>query len=432
MMFFPGSHSKRESRLSIAMGAAFLSVVAMVAMGITARGGIAEAATASEEAPLEMKKPASKMPYERYAGWPKENWKEFNTLAKPKASPPIGQITKIAAPIEGDPAKGKELAFDRSRGGSCLACHILPEGTLPGNVGPDLSTLGGGARPDEYLYNYIYDPRVYNPSTVMPPWGAHKVFTDQEIRHMVAYLKTLTTPTTFKNPEDDPAQRPVPVEERDNLDPTENPAMFTVDTGQELFQAEGPKGQSCASCHEKPEESFKAWTATMPKYEPRMKKVLSVEEFITRHTRATTGAEYLMETDDNIALSVYLRSLANGEPFQVKVDGAGAKAALQRGEALTKLKHGQLNFACMDCHDQAAHKWIRGQYLAEIQGQPDHFPTYRTSRGQIWDLRKRFQWCNVAIRANELPADAPEYGDLELYLTYISNGAKISVPGIRH
>jgi len=33
--------------------------------------------------------------------------------------------------------------------------------------------------------------------------------------------------------------------------------------------------------------------------------------------------------------------------------------------------------------------------------------------------------------ADELPPDAKEYGDLELYLTSLSNGLKLSVPGIR-
>jgi len=62
----------------------------------------------------------------------------------------------------------------------------------------------------------------------------------------------------------------------------------------------------------------------------------------------------------------------------------------------------------------------------------DHFPTYRTSRGEIWDINKRFQWCNVSVRANELPPYAPEYGDLEIYLATLNNGRILSVPGLRH
>jgi sulfur-oxidizing protein SoxA len=90
--------------------------------------------------------------------------------------------------------------------------------------------------------------------------------------------------------------------------------------------------------------------------------------------------------------------------------------------------------ACVDCHTKERHanKWVRGQYLVEFKGTVAHFPTWRTSRGDIWDIRKRFQWCNVSVRANELPPDAPEYGDIELALAVLNQGEKLNVPGIRH
>ena len=78
------------------------------------------------------------------------------------------------------------------------------------------------------------------------------------------------------------------------------------------------------------------------------------------------------------------------------------------------------------------YKATRSATPDEFRGQIDHFPTWRTSRSEIWDIGKRFQWCNVSIRANELQPDAAEYGDLELALSALNNGMKISVPGIRH
>ena len=170
----------------------------------------------------------------------------------------------------------------------------------------------------------------------------------------------------------------------------------------------------------------------MPKWEPRLNKVLGVEEFVTRHAKATTGANWLMETDDNLAMSVYLRFLANGTPIQIDTGSAEAKAAIERGKELSQRKVGQLNMACTDCHGKVANHWIRGQWLGEPKGQYDHFPTWRTSLLKVWDIRQRFQWCQVNIRADDLPPDAKEYGDLELYLASQNEGLKLSVPGIRH
>lgn len=394
-----------------------------------------ESGKGKKVAQLELKNPAFAGPWERYKGWPETSWSEFSTLQKIIPSP-IGKTIKIREPIEGDPKKGEKLAFDRSRGGSCLACHVMgnPIPSLPGNVGLDLSAHAIWGRSDEYIFNYIFDPRKTNPNTVMPPWGAHKIFSVEEIKDIVAFLKTQKTHSVFKDNLENPVTRPVPEETRDNLDPFVNEAMAAMEKGKDLYSREGPNKQSCTTCHAEPERMFKTWAAGMPKYELRLRKVIGVEEFVTRHARATTGDDFLMQSDENLALSVYLRFLANGEPMNVDVKSKDHKLAIKRGTKMLNTKLGQLNMACVDCHtaEKGGNKWIRGQWLGEFKGQMDHFPTWRTSRSEIWDINKRFQWCNVSVRANELPPGSAEYGDIELTLSVLNKGQKISVPGIRH
>jgi sulfur-oxidizing protein SoxA len=402
---------------------------------IMAGGTGAGAQAAKKEAPLDIKGDASARPWKRYAGWPARDESKWNTLEHVSSPPAPTALRKLAGPITGDAAKGAQLVADRTRGGSCLACHVMgPAGgvNLPGNVGPDLSEIGNAGREDEYLFNYVYDARVYNPETVMPPWGGHGVFNDQEIGDMVVFLKTLKTPAPFKTELDNPEKRPPPVEKRENLDPIENPGMWAVDKAQELWKAKSSAGFSCNTCHSDAKASFKSWAASMPKWEPRLNKVLGVEEFVTRHAKATTGVDWLMETDENRAMSIYLHYLANDTPIHVDTTSAESKAAIERGKVLAGRKLGELNFACTDCHGKSANHWIRGQWLGEPKGQYDHFPTWRTSLNAIWDIRQRFQWCQVNIRAEELPPDAKEYGDLELYLAAQNEGQKLSVPGIRH
>lgn len=417
----------------LATGAA----AALLMAGVFVVGSVADANAQAKKpvAALETKAAASATPWKRYPGWPTRDYSKYNTLGKLATPPAPTEPRKLTGPIEGNPANGAKLVADRSRGGSCLACHVMgPAGNadLPGNVAPDLSEIGNAGREDEWLYNAIFDARVHNPETVMPPWGSHGFFTDAEIRDMVAFLKTLKSPAVYKTELDDPSKRPPPVEKRDNLDPIENPGMWAVDRAQELWKARGPDGFACGTCHGDAKTTFKTWAASMPKWEPRLNKVLGVEEFVTRHAKATTGFNWLMETDDNRAMSVYLHFLANGEPIKIDTTSADAKAAIARGAELSKRKVGQLNMACTDCHGIAANKWIRGQWMGEPKGQYDHFPTWRTSLLAIWDIRQRFQWCSVNIRADELPPDAKEYGDLELYLASQNEGLKLSVPGIRH
>jgi L-cysteine S-thiosulfotransferase len=420
------------TRGGILAGAVVLMPAVLFAI---ANGSPADAQAQGKVAPLETKGDASARPWKRYSGWPARDEEKWSTLAHVSSPAAPKEPRKLSNPINGDAANGAKLVADRNRGGSCLACHVMgPAGgaNLPGNVGPDLSEIGNAGREDEWLFNYIYDARVYNPDTVMPPWGSHGVFNDQEINDMVAFLKTLKTPAAFKTELDNPKKRPAPVEKRENLDPIENPGMWAIDKAQELWKKKGATGFSCNACHNDPSSSFKTWAAAMPKWEPRLNKVLGVEEFVTRHAKATTGADWLMETDENRAMSVYLHNLANGAPINVDTTSADAKAAIARGKELAERKIGELNFACADCHGKAANHWIRGQWLGALKGQYDHFPTWRTSLLTIWNIRQRFQWCQVNIRADELPPDAKEYGDLELYLATENEGLKLSAPGIRH
>lgn len=411
------------------------TVLALTAVGFGAAAGPAEAAASG--APLALEGSAAPTPWKRYKDWNQADWSKFNDLAHPDrapAPPKPGELREVADPGKGDPAKGKQLAFSRARGGGCLSCHIMGPETLemPGNSGPDLSEIGTWGRSDLELFNRIWDARVFNPETTMPPWGAHGYYTEQEVRDIVAFLQTLKTPATFANPLDDPAKRPLPVEDRDWTDPFVNPSAELIDTGRVFFEKPGPNGKSCASCHADPANAFKGWAARMPYYEPRLDKVVGIAEFVARHARATTGAEWLMQSPENTALHVYLSNLSAGMKVKLDVSSPGAQEALERGEALTRLKIGQQHMACVDCHEKIGETWLRGQFLGKLPGQVAHFPLWRTSRQETWDIRKRFQWCGVQIRANDLPPDAKEYGDLELYLTYISEGWPIEAPNIRH
>jgi sulfur-oxidizing protein SoxA len=298
--------------------------LALAVTGAAFTGSLESASAEMAKALIDTKGDAATRPWKRYPGWPARDESKYNTLAH-IASPPAPKEPRALPALTGDPAKGEKLVADRNRGGSCLACHVMgPAGgaNLPGNVAPDLSEVGNLGLSDEQLYNFVYDARVYNPETVMPPWGGHGIFNDQEIMDMVAFLKTLKTPAAFKTALDDPSKRPPPVEKRENLDPIENPGMWAIDKAKELWKTRGPAGFACGTCHGNPEVSFKTWASTMPQWEPRLDKVLGVEEFVTRHARATTGANWLMETEENRAMSVYLHNLANGAPILVDVSSA--------------------------------------------------------------------------------------------------------------
>jgi sulfur-oxidizing protein SoxX len=86
--------------------------------------------------------------------------------------------------------KGKQLAFDRKKG-NCLACHVMDDGTLPGNIAPPLVAMKMRYPEKEKLRAQIWDATAANPNTIMPPFGRHQILTEQEIDEVVDYVYTL-------------------------------------------------------------------------------------------------------------------------------------------------------------------------------------------------------------------------------------------------
>jgi sulfur-oxidizing protein SoxX len=86
--------------------------------------------------------------------------------------------------------KGKAVAFDRKLG-NCLACHAIEDGTLPGNIGPPLVAMQMRFPDKAKLRAQIWDATVANPSSIMIPFGRHRVLTEEQIDQVVEYIYTL-------------------------------------------------------------------------------------------------------------------------------------------------------------------------------------------------------------------------------------------------
>lgn len=375
----------------------------------------------------------------RYKGWTTRDFAAFRTYAygDTRPEPPVTRVT-LPVGLRGDPAKGRRLFLARAKG-PCTGCHLVPGDDVwpAGNVGPDLSTIGDRGLPDAYLYQQLYDPRVTFPNSSMPPWGVTGVLTPAELVDLVAYLQTLKGPARPEpDPDRDPATRRKPVGFGDNLDPTNNPAVLLAEEAEALWRAPGPSGKACAGCHEGPPARAMRGVATRyPRHVTAWRRVMSLEDFLEAHGPETTGRAYPAESPENLALTVLVKMASNGLPVRVDTASPEARAAILRGRASFYRRVGERNHACADCHtpEHGANKFLGGRLLGDVSvGLTRHFPTWRTSQGAVWDIRKRFQWCLTPLGANMLAADAVEYAELELYLTTFDNGQPLSVPGIRH
>ena len=86
--------------------------------------------------------------------------------------------------------KGKAVATNRKQG-NCLACHAMGDGTLPGNIGPPLVAMQTRFPDKAKLRAQIWDATVVNPNTIMPPFGRHRMLSEEQINQITEYVYTL-------------------------------------------------------------------------------------------------------------------------------------------------------------------------------------------------------------------------------------------------
>lgn len=86
--------------------------------------------------------------------------------------------------------EGREIALDR-RKGNCMACHVMAEATLPGNIGPPLVAMKARFPDKAKLRAQIWDSSQINPRTLMPPFGRHEILTEDEIDKVVEFVHSL-------------------------------------------------------------------------------------------------------------------------------------------------------------------------------------------------------------------------------------------------
>ncbi len=81
----------------------------------------------------------------------------------------------------------EEVTFDRKLG-NCLACHMIPGGKLPGNIGPPLIAMKARFPDKAVLRAQIWDATVKVPNSIMPPFGKHQILTEAQIDQITNFI----------------------------------------------------------------------------------------------------------------------------------------------------------------------------------------------------------------------------------------------------
>jgi sulfur-oxidizing protein SoxA len=212
-----------------------------------------------------------------------------------------------------------------------------------------------------------------------------------------------------------------------------HPGYLALEKGEKLFKFWAKREPSFRTCLGEGKIDLKGLAASYPKYDPKLKKIMTVESRVEHCAQTALWENFKQGSPANNQISLYFKSLSAYTPIKVDTGSAEIMASYQRGEKLFYAKVGQYNFACASCHTSSGllGQRFRGQVPTSPFGDAAHFPTYRTALGDIESLQQRFMRCNLQARTKALPPGDPAYTDLEVFYTVLSNDYPVSVPSVR-
>jgi len=200
-----------------------------------------------------------------------------------------------------------------------------------------------------------------------------------------------------------------------------------LDKGKKMWETPFKNGKQFSSCFT---NGGKNVAGNYPYFDNAANRVVTFENAINACLKTNGETELKYGDSDMGLLTAYAKSLSDGMKVDVKVEGAGALAAYEKGKAYYHTRNGQLNFACSNCHVDNAGKFIRSDQLSMMVGQASHWPEFRGGT-DIVTLQGRFKQCEKNVRAKPKEANSEEYNDLEYYLTYMSNDLPMQTPVYR-
>ena len=213
-------------------------------------------------------------------------------------------------------------------------------------------------------------------------------------------------------------------------DEFENPGSIWLAKGEELWHTvDGANGKSCASCHADAANSMRGVGARYPLVDKRG-ELVNVERRINQCRVGALGAQaWDLESEALLAMTTFIKHQSLDMPVKPVIDGAAAPF-FAKGRAIYLARRGQLDLACIHCHEMNHGNMLRAQRLSE--GMSNGFPAYRLKWQALGSLQRRMSGCMRDVRAVPYAQDADEYVELELYLAWRARGLPVETPAVRN
>jgi len=226
-----------------------------------------------------------------------------------------------------------------------------------------------------------------------------------------------------------------------------NPASMDVAEGEELFNSligqEAYAKVLGVSVKDLPQTiagfprmltAVDKWDFTLPK---TMRKVVTLSQSLQMALADRDKKVLKLESKDMIKMTAYVKSLANGLTTNIDVK---ANKQMQEmvvlGQHVFEERRGGRGLSCNSCHSaDIVGSRLRMQSLPDLGAKETAsagtWPAYRMTQSAMVTFDKRMQQCMKNALLAELPLGSKEMVALEVYITNLSKGNAIQIPGLK-
>lgn len=216
-----------------------------------------------------------------------------------------------------------------------------------------------------------------------------------------------------------------------------NPAEVFVAEGEETFEEYLGGEEGLTEFLNIKEDKLYNYLAGFPRYVEKVGKVIAIDQLIQAVMASNGHTPFKLNSEDMNALNAYVKSLANDVKVNIDVNAnEHMKEMYVLGKEVFETRRGGRGLACYSCHSpDIIGSRLRMQALPDL-GDPKAkasatWPAYRMTKSKLTSLQKRFQQCmNNALLA-KIPLGSKEMVALEVYVTNMSKGYEIQIPGLK-
>ena len=215
-----------------------------------------------------------------------------------------------------------------------------------------------------------------------------------------------------------------------------NPADILIADGETILEGMGGDA-GLAKYLNVSEDNLPTYIAGFPHYIKKLNMVVGIGQMLQAMMYDNDKKPFKLKSGNMVSLLAYVKTIANDEKVNIDINAnKHMRKAYTLGKQVFETKRGGRGLSCFSCHSKnIVGSILRTQPLPDLSSSKVKpgatWPGYRMVKSKLVSPQGRYQECMKSALLAKLPLGSKEMVALEVYVTSLSKGYPIAVPGLK-